>query len=206
MARASPRIMIRAIIFDLNGVFIRSPKLSERFAEAFGVPSEQFLPALNGVMARARLPNAGDSFAYWQPYLKRWGVVLTREQFFSFWFGAEEEVPEMTALARELKARGLKLMVLSNNFAERTEYYEKTFPFLHEIFDRVYFSWRTGFTKSNPQAYQLVLEENRLAAEECLFLDDSPENIAVASALGIRGFLFEGLDRLREVLHEYQLI
>lgn len=198
--------MIRAVIFDLNGVFIQSPKLSERFDEAFGVPQEQFLPVLKEAMACVRLPDAGDSFSYWQPHLKRWGVELTREQFFNFWFRAEKEVPEMVSLARELKSRGVRLFVLSNNFAERTAYYEATFSFLHDLFERVYFSWQTGFTKSNPQAYQLVLDENHLAADECLFFDDSPENITVASALGIRGFLFEGIDRLRAVLREHRLV
>jgi beta-phosphoglucomutase-like phosphatase (HAD superfamily) len=42
--------MIKAIIFDLNGVFIHSPKLSERFEKDFGVPTAQFLPKLGKIM------------------------------------------------------------------------------------------------------------------------------------------------------------
>ena len=35
--------MIKAIIFDLNGVFIKSPKLSDRFKERFNVSENDFL-------------------------------------------------------------------------------------------------------------------------------------------------------------------
>ena len=38
--------MIKAIIFDLNGVFILSPYLSNRSEEKFGVSAKEFLPAL----------------------------------------------------------------------------------------------------------------------------------------------------------------
>ena len=42
--------MMKGIIFDLNGVFIQSHKLSDRFKEEFGVQTEVFLSALNDVM------------------------------------------------------------------------------------------------------------------------------------------------------------
>lgn len=54
--------MIKAVIFDLNGVFIQSPKLSDRYKEQFGVPIEEFLPVLNEILNKARLPKAGNSF------------------------------------------------------------------------------------------------------------------------------------------------
>jgi len=37
---------MKAIIFDLNGVFIESPYLSDRFAVRFGVPKQDFLIVL----------------------------------------------------------------------------------------------------------------------------------------------------------------
>lgn len=192
--------MIKAIIFDLNGVFIQSPRLSDRFKETFGVPTETFLAALKEVMSQARMPNAGDSFRLWQPYLVEWKVDLQRDAFFDFWFSAEKEVPDLVAFARELKNKGLKLFILSNNFVERANYYEEHFLFLKEVFDKVYYSWQTGFVKPDPKAFDLLLHENKLRPEECLYFDDSDHNIEVAQGLGIKAFLFGGLERVKNVL------
>lgn len=192
--------MLKAIIFDLNGVFIKSRKLSERFQERFGVPEEKFVVALRDVMPKIRTHDAGDSFVYWKPYFDEWGVQLSRQEFFDFWFHGEREVPEMVALARELKAKGYQLFVLSNNFSERTAYYQKKFPFLNELFEKIYYSWQTGFIKPNPEAFRLLLEENGLRPEECVYFDDLQHNADAASGLGIRSFLFKGVEEARKVL------
>lgn len=193
--------MTKAVIFDLNGVFIQSPKLSERFRDKFGVAPEDFLPALKEIMVKARLPNAGDSFSFWRPYLNKWGVALSKEEFFNFWFSAEKEASEMTALARELKNRGLKIFILSNNFMERAVYYDKNFPFLKEISEKIYYSWQTGFVKPNSEAYKLILSENNLKSEECIYFDYSEENIKTAVELGIKSFIFENAEVTRKLIN-----
>ena len=195
--------MIKTIIFDLNGVFIQSPKLSERFGEQFGVPENDFLPALKDIMTKIRLPNANDAFLYWQPYLQKWGVNLSKEEFFDFWFNAEKEAPEITTLTRELKIKGLKNFILSNNFIERAAYYDKNFPFLREVADKIYYSWQTGFIKPSPEAYKIILRENNLKPEECIYFDDVKENIDIATSLGIKSFLFEGVAKTREVINSH---
>ena len=193
--------MIKAIIFDLNGVFVRSPYLSDRFEKKFGVSGKEFLPALKEIMTKARKPNAGNSFNYWKPYLKKWGINLTEEQFFDFWFSAEKEEPEMVEFVKKLKEdRGVKIFILSNNFIERANYYKKTFPFLEEIFDKVYYSWQTGFVKPDPEAHKNLLAENNLKPEECIYFDDSKKNIEVAKKLGIQSYIFEGIDSVEKIL------
>ena len=69
--------MIKAIIFDLNGIFIQSPMLSERVAKDFGVPVSDFLGKLGSIMDKVRQPGAGPSFQYWKPELKAWGIGLS---------------------------------------------------------------------------------------------------------------------------------
>ncbi len=192
--------MIKAIIFDLNGIFIQSPKLSERFREEFGVALDEFLPVLKEIMAKVRMPNAGDSFLYWKPYLGGWDVNLMREEFFNFWFNAEKEVPKMITLGKELKTKGIKLFILSNNFVERAEYYKSQFLWLQEIFDKIYYSWQTGFVKPSAEAYILLLTENNLKSEECTYFDDSEENVQVANSLGIKSYVFEGPEQVRKVI------
>ncbi|MFA6512212.1 MAG: HAD-IA family hydrolase [Patescibacteria group bacterium] len=191
---------ITAAIFDLNGVFIVSPKLSDRFAEVYGVPQEQFLPALQHVLDVARMPNAGSSFALWKPYLDQWHVELSEQAFFDFWFSAEQENTAMIALARELKDRGMRLFVLSNNFRERTEYYRSHFPFLAELFTFIYFSWEQGYVKPDPRAWEWLIQNTGVVPNETLYMDDKEENCTVAASLGFSVLGAMDTEEIRKVV------
>ena len=190
--------MIKAIIFDLNGVFVQSRKLSDRFQADFNVATEEFLPALKDVMARVRQPGAAAMFSYWQPYFAKWRVNFSADEFADYWFHAEQVVPDMVELVEGLKARGLKIFILSNNLAERAEYYAENFTFLKTLPEKVYYSFETGFIKPDERAYRLILDENGLTPEECLYFDDSDANVAVANGLGLRAWKFEGVEKLKE--------
>lgn len=192
--------MYKAVIFDLNGVLIASPLLSERFERDFGVSSAEFLPALKDVMLKVRLPNADSLFACFQPHFSRWGLSLSETQLHDYWFGAEREVPEMIDLAKELRSAGIKVIVLSNNFRERSEYYDGQFGFLKAVTDATYYSWQTGFVKPDERGYRLVMRENDLQPEECVYFDDSETNTEVATGLGIKSFLFRSAEDAKKQL------
>ena len=198
--------MQKAIIFDLNGIFIKSPKFSDRFTNRFAVQSDEFLSALKEIMVKIRMPNAGDAFSYWQPFLEKWNLSLTRKEFFDFWFKEEKIDSEMTELAKNLKNRGVKIFILSNNFLERTAYYDKQFPFLKNIADKIYYSWQTGFIKTMPEAFLKLLGDNNLLPDECVFFDDSQENIDTAESLGIHSFLFESSSKVKNILKLERLL
>ncbi len=185
--------MIKAIIFDLNGVFIVSRRLSDRFDEDFGVPKDQFMNALNEIMSKVRLPNAGEAYDYWKPYLNEWKVNLESEEFYDYWFNAESENKELVNVAKDLKSRGLKLIILSNNLRERTGYYYQKFPQLFKLFDKTYFSWQTGFIKPDKRGFNLLLSENNLKPEECIYFDDSQNNVEFAKSLGFESYLYDGV-------------
>ena len=195
---------IKAVIFDLNGVFIVSRSLSERFEEKYGVPEVKFIPALKDVMAKARMPGARPIFSYWAPYFAGWKVSLTADQFFDFWFRGESMAEtEMINIARKLKGEGMKLFILSNNFRERSAHYDIAFPFLKELFNECYYSWQTGFVKPDTCAFQKIFTDHHLKPDECLYFDDRKENIIAAKSLGIYAYFFNGADDVREKLGEH---
>lgn len=192
--------MIKAVIFDLNGVFLQSEHLSDRMQERYGVSSEAFVTALKEVMKEARKPGVGDSFLLWKPHLEKLGLKLTKEEFFNFWFSGEKIVPELLEYARELRKSGVKVVILSNNFRERTNYYRQRFPELFSDLDGAYFSWETGYVKPDPEAYKHLMKEQDLMPGQCVYFDDSDENIAVTKELGIESFKYEGLNTTKEHL------
>ena len=181
---------MKAIIFDLNGVFISGPLLSDRFRDDFNVPIDNFLDALKEIMAKVRMPNAPEVYELFIPYLEKWNVKLSKQEFYNYWFGAENQNEKLIEFAKTIKDKGIKLFVLSNNLKERSAYYDVHFPFIDEVFDKTYYSWQTGLVKPDTRAYELILQENNLKPEDCLYFDDSEKNVEAAKSLGINAFTF----------------
>ncbi len=192
--------MIRVVIFDLNGVLVKGVKLSDVLqANGKAVPMEKFLPALRDVLARARLSHAPDVYTLWMPFFQEWGVTMSRDELYDKWFHAERENTELTTYLRILKATGLKLIVLSNNFRERTDYYATRFPFLAELFDRVYYSHESGYVKPDVRAFQQILQDFDFKPEECLYFDDNQKNVETANLLGIKAYLYKNVEQTKKL-------
>ena len=193
--------MLKAAIFDLNGVFILSPKLSDRFEKDFGIVSEIFIPKLNEIMERVRKPQAGPAFNYWDPVLKEWGVDLSEKEFCKYWFEAETPSMEMISLAKELKGKGITVIALSNNFKERAEFYGH-YPWMSEAVNKAYFSWETGLVKPDTEAWRLVLKDFSLEPSECIYFDDQEKNLIAAQSIGIKSFIFTNFNDTRSAIEE----
>ena len=53
------------------------------------------------------------------------------------------------------------------------------------VFDKMYLSHEIRFRKPDKEAFQIILEENKLKPNEVFFIDDSPQHIEAAKSLGI---------------------
>jgi HAD superfamily hydrolase (TIGR01509 family) len=195
-------VVIKEVIFDFNGVFTVREFLSDSFERDYHVNKMEFMPALKEIMDKVRLPNAPKVFDLWKPYLDKWRIVMTEQEFLDYWFKGEQLVPELVDYAKELKEKGIKIFILSNNFKERTEYYLKKWPELFSLFDGVYFSWKTGFVKSTLEAYKNLLDKNGLVAGECIFFDDSEKNVALAKSLGINAYIYEDFEKTTKIVEQ----
>jgi 2-haloacid dehalogenase len=105
----------------------------------------------------------------------------------------------MEALVKELKARGVRLCLLSNistYFAKHAD----EIPVLKH-FDRCVFSAVCGHVKPHREIFAHLCDSCSLDPAETVFVDDNAANIAGAEAFGIQGYLFDGdAERLRAFL------
>lgn len=93
------------------------------------------------------------------------------------------------ALLQRLRAAGRPLYYLSNMPALYAQHLEAAHP-LDEWFADGLFSARVRLSKPDAAIFALAQQRFGRAAHELVFLDDSPANIAAASAAGWRAQLF----------------
>jgi len=189
-----PNPDIEAVLFDFGGVILSSP------FEAFAAyERDNDLP--EGLLRRLNATNPdGNAWAA----LERSEVDLDG---FAELFEAEaataghtvdaravlellagEVRPAMVAALRAIKAAGIPLALLTNNFVSRDDPDAGPRPEVAEalaLFDHVIESSREGVRKPDPAAYELVLDRLGVEARQVVFLDDLGINLKPAKALGM---------------------
>ena len=89
-----------------------------------------------------------------------------------------------------LKEKGYKVYVLSNASDLFYVYFPKFLPL--DFFDGVFVSADYRMLKPDVEIFYAFLEKYGLKADECLFVDDLPENVAGAATAGMNTFRFTG--------------
>lgn len=110
------------------------------------------------------------------------------------------EMPGMSDLLQELKANpDIHIFGLTNWSMETFPQARKGFHIL-QLIDNYVVSGDVKLIKPDPRIFQLILQRFDLKAEETIFIDDNPNNVAAAQALDIHGILFQGAAKLRKQL------
>jgi putative hydrolase of the HAD superfamily len=98
---------------------------------------------------------------------------------------------------RELRARGLRTALLTNNVREWEPLWRAKLPEIEELFEVVVDSASVGLRTPEPEIYRLTLQRlgNGIHGEQCLFLDDLEVNCDTARALGMTAVRFESAEQ-----------
>lgn len=102
---------------------------------------------------------------------------------------------------KELKAEGYGIYLLSNYSEDHFRYISQTFRFFG-LEDGMVISYREKCLKPERRIYEILFERYGLKPEECVFLDDSPENIKGAIEAGMHGIVFTGYEQGRSDLEK----
>ena len=117
----------------------------------------------------------------------------------------KERIHESIAILEQLGDNGTPLYGLTNFSAEKFALVCERFPFFERFIDIVV-SADEGVIKPDPAIYRCLLDRNRLAAADTLFIDDKQENIDGARSVGMHGLLFENPALLRAGLQQAGLL
>ncbi len=190
--------MIKAIIFDWGGVLAPSDSriAAVRLSKNFSLDQEEFIAYFDDHEDDLCHTNAYEDF------------MRTASQRF--------KIPQKTiiaalnadppdeefAIAKTL-SKDYKMYILSNQLKYRTDYIKKTFDL--SFFDKVFFSNEIGLKKPSAEIFDFLLEEIKQKPEACLFIDDSPINVAVARKKGINCIQFKSLEQCKRDLLQFSI-
>lgn len=206
MTSAAPSPTLKAVLFDRDDTLAYTDPSVYREAALW--VAERY-----GVDAR----EAGRILAeLWQDQADAWWDLRTPESEDAFWesYGAElttrlglgpDAAPELLGafpyerymkpvqgareVLSELRGRGLKIGVLSNTLPSIDRTLEAVG--LSDLVDVALATCTLGVHKPEPRAFTLAAEALGVHPSEVLFVDDRPENVEAARALGMRAALID---------------
>ncbi|MBI1376466.1 MAG: HAD-IA family hydrolase [Frankiales bacterium] len=201
---------MKALVLDFGGPVLRTPfellRGGERragLAPGSLAWSGPFDPAAD---AEWRRMQAGETTerAYWQDRAAEFAALTGADAGFRglmdvLFDGEERELvrPEARLLVHAAHAAGLAVAVCTNDLqAFHSPEWVARMSVLGDV-DLLVDGSVEGVLKPDPRIYALVTERLGVAAEECVFVDDQPGNVAGAVAVGMRAVLFDVTDPSR---------
>ena len=106
------------------------------------------------------------------------------------YFTRLERNESMLAFLAELRGRGLRLALCTNNVREWEPLWRPMLPEIDELFEVIVDSGFVGTRKPEPEIYRIVLERLGLTGPECLFVDDVEINCVAAREAGMEAVHF----------------
>lgn len=102
---------------------------------------------------------------------------------------------------QDLKGKGYRVLYLSN-FSERAETDCADALDFIPYMDGGILSYKEKVIKPMPEIYQLLIDRYHLIPEECVFMDDTPKNLAGAEKFGIHTVHFQNQAQAVEELRK----
>ncbi|HEX2419605.1 MAG TPA: HAD family phosphatase [Micromonosporaceae bacterium] len=194
------------IVFDYGCVISQPPsqRVEAAFARLAGVNPDRFWEAY----WKHRKPydrGAVAAAGFWGSVLAELGHTGTEADLNTLtgldldaWMDLNRDT---LAIVTELAEAGLPLVLLSNapvELARRIESEAWADAFRHR-----FFSADLGLAKPDPEVFRTVCRKLGAEPGDLLFIDDKDENIAAATAVGIRSLRFRDAGQLRTDLKQW---
>ncbi len=129
------------------------------------------------------------------------GIKVSDSEFDHAWNSILGEIPPHRLEFITKLAETYRIFLLSNTNAIHKPVFDQYVlqkygkQGIGSYFEKAYFSHEIHARKPEPEIFKLVIEENSLEPASTLFVDDSPQHVAAAAALGIKAcHLLDGQD------------
>ena len=194
--------MIKAVIFDLGKVLVdidfKTGLLG--YLNMTSGDSLRRLSADENFLAFSRGEITPQIF--YERSKKKYNLELTYSEFVDLWCNIFTEKEGMKELVAKVRAT-CKVGLLSDTDPLHWNYIKILLPWVTEFFTEPVLSYQVNYMKPHFKMYLAAAESVCCRPEECLFIDDLPQNIQGAEQSGMKGILFTGVDELYSLLRGY---
>ncbi len=182
------------ILFDLGGVIldINVQATLKRFYE-LGFPAElmQFPNSMTTDLYFKYETGKLDTEQFRNQIRKAAGVEMSDQIFDEAWNSMLVRFPEERIELLKTLSKHYDLYLLSNTSALHVKVFEKMYlktagEAMQKVFKKLYYSHEIGWHKPDREAWEYVIGDAAIIAEETLFLDDNIHNIKAAQELGFQ--------------------
>jgi len=197
--------MLKAIIFDVGGVLIRTQSRQgrEKWAEKLGMEPWDFENFIfNGESGRQAQLGQKSFEEHWGWLGRHFGLsqetlAQMRRDFFA---GDALNLPLVEQIKR-IRRANYRTGLLSNFADDARQLWSEVFPFI-DHFDGIVISSEVGLMKPDPQIYLLAAEQVGVKPQEALFVDDFIENVEGARKVGMQAIHFTDPNMVHQKLAE----
>ena len=187
-------MVITTIIFDLGGVVLCNDwhdfneKKFEEFYYTLGISYADFEKRWYRLWPLFELGKLSEE-VFWKRFL---GSFYSGKSDIAkakkIWRKHQKADVEMIKLAKKLK-KHYQLAALANSSKEWGLFRKKKFK-LTRYFEKVLISGNYGLGKPDPKIFELIIKLLKELPKNCLFIDDSTNNVLSAKKCGFNGILF----------------
>jgi epoxide hydrolase-like predicted phosphatase len=194
--------MIRAVMWDLGGVILRTFDRSgrEHWERRLGLdPGHLGRIVFNGEVSKQATLGRASADDVWTAVLAQLGLPESeRKPLVRSFFAGDAVDQELTAFIRSLRP-AYKTGLITNAWGDLRHWLENEWH-LADAFDVMVISAEVGLAKPDARIYRLALDGLGVAPEESVFIDDFEENVAGARAIEMHGIRFVSPEQTRRDL------
>uniref|UniRef100_A0A0N4ZTD9 HAD family phosphatase n=1 Tax=Parastrongyloides trichosuri TaxID=131310 RepID=A0A0N4ZTD9_PARTI len=200
---------IKAVIFDFNGNYISNCG-NEEYWDAY----EEYLNLPSGSIKKTMF---NSEMALYQMFTGKINAEQFEETHFIKAYNSknnlnikpfpiirdfaelynEESVLEdesMKNIITKLRNCNIKTALLTNNYYIDKNFSQRLLPSNKDDYDVIVESCREGIMKPHSEIYRIMLDRLDVAAENCIFIDESNYNCETANLLGMTSILLNPMD------------
>ncbi|MCJ7519102.1 MAG: HAD family phosphatase [Anaerolineaceae bacterium] len=185
--------MIKAIIFDMGGVLLRTiyPTPRESMARRFGITRNELERyVFRGPTSLQSEVGLVSDIYHWQTVLKHFKQKEANPlEIYKEYFSGDAINQELLSYAESLKPE-YEIGLLSNAWVDSRNKLGLLFHFI-DIFDIALFSAEEKVRKPEEEFFRLMLNKLKVRPDESIFIDDFVENIEGANKIGMNTILFK---------------